>query len=151
MNKLLLTAIFTATIISQTVFAATDPLVGKWKTIDDRTGFSLSDVTITKNKANQYTATIVDVRSSPGGIKQVQCVKCTGDNKGKPLIGLTTLAGLTTNPEKKDEFINGTLLDPHTGNIYPARARLGSNGKHLVIRGLIDGTSVGRNMTWIKY
>ncbi len=35
-------------------FAAIDPLVGTWKTIDDRTGYSLADVVIRKDKHDLY-------------------------------------------------------------------------------------------------
>jgi aldehyde dehydrogenase len=50
-------------------FAATDPLVGKWKTIDDKTGYSLSDVMIEKDKNNSYKAVIVSTREIPGAVK----------------------------------------------------------------------------------
>jgi len=46
--------------------AAADPLVGTWKTIDDRTGYSLSDVEISKGKDNHYSAKIINTRAVPG-------------------------------------------------------------------------------------
>ncbi|NNH86979.1 DUF2147 domain-containing protein [Acinetobacter terrae] len=152
MNSKLRTSLFmllTAT-ISFYSFASTDPLIGKWKTIDDRTGYSLSDVIIQKDKNNHYSATIIDVRAVPGAYQNMVCEKCTGANKNKPLIGMTTLSGLTLHPDKNNEFIDGTFLDPVTGQQYPARARLGNHGKHLIIRGSKDGSAVGRNITWVK-
>ena len=152
MNSKLHTSLFmllTAT-ISFSSFASTDPLIGKWKTIDDRTGYSLSDVIIQKDKNNHYSATIIDVRAVPGAYQNMVCEKCTGANKNKPLIGMTTLSGLTLHPDKNNEFIDGTFLDPVTGQQYPARARLGNHGKHLIIRGSKDGSAVGRNITWVK-
>lgn len=152
MNSKLRASLFmllTAT-ISFSSFASTDPLIGKWKTIDDRTGYSLSDVIIQKDKNNHYSATIVDVRAVPGAYQNTVCAKCIGANKNKPLVGLTTLSGLTLHPDKNNEFIDGTFLDPVTGQQYPARARLGNHGKHLIIRGSKDGSAVGRNITWVK-
>ena len=152
MNSKLRTSLFsllTAT-ISFSSFASTDPLIGKWKTIDDRTGYSLSDVIIQKDKNNHYSATIIDVRAVPGAYQNTVCEKCIGANKNKPLIGMTMLSGLTLHPDKNNEFIDGTFLDPVTGQQYPARARLGNHGKHLIIRGSKDGSAIGRNITWVK-
>ena len=152
MNSKLRTSLFmllTGT-ISFSSFASTDPLIGKWKTIDDRTGYSLSDVIIQKDKNNHYSATIIDVRAVPGAYQNTICEKCIGANKNKPLIGMTMLSGLTLHPDKNNEFIDGTFLDPVTGQQYPARARLGNHGKHLIIRGSKDGSAVGRNITWVK-
>jgi hypothetical protein len=152
MNSKLRTSLFSllTVTISFSSFASTDPLIGKWKTIDDRTGYSLSDVIIQKDKNNHYSATIIDVRAVPGAYQNTICEKCIGANKNKPLIGMTTLSGLTLHPDKNNEFIDGTFLDPVTGQQYPARARLGNHGKHLIIRGSKDGSAVGRNITWVK-
>ena len=50
-------------------FAATDPLVGKWKTIDDKTGYSLSDVMIEKDKNNSYKAVASELHISVNTLK----------------------------------------------------------------------------------
>ena len=130
--------------------ATSDPLVGTWKTIDDRTGYSLSDVIIQKNKNNEYSAKIINVRSVPGAESMTTCIKCTGPEKNQPLVGLTTLTGLTTDPHNALEFNGGHLLYPKSGQRYQARARLMSNGKHLIIRSSMEGAAVGRNITWVK-
>ncbi|RKG31293.1 DUF2147 domain-containing protein [Acinetobacter tianfuensis] len=130
--------------------AASDPLVGTWKTIDDRTGYSLSDVVIRKNKDNQYSATIISTRSIPGASEMTLCEKCEGAQKNTPLVGLTTLTGLTANPGNNKEFAGGNLLDPKSGQHYNARARLMNNGKHLIIYSSQQGAAVGRNITWVK-
>ncbi|MGE8684576.1 MAG: DUF2147 domain-containing protein [Acinetobacter sp.] len=131
-------------------FAAGDPLVGTWKTIDDRTGYSLSDVVIRKDKDNHYSATIVSTRTVPGATTSEICSHCTGAQKNKPFIGLTTMTGLIANPNKANEFVGGVILDPKSGQHYNARARLMNNGKHLIIHGRLDGASIGRNVTWVK-
>ena len=152
MNTSIFSSLFllVASTLSSSAFAVSDPLLGTWKTIDDRTGYSLSNVVIRKDKANQYSATITEVRAVPGAESQNTCSKCTGSQKNMPLVGMTTLKGLTIHPSHENEFINGVLLDPKSGEHYAARARLISNGKHLIIHGRSDGSSVGRNITWVK-
>ena len=139
-----------ASTISLSVSANNDPLLGQWKTIDDRTGYSLADVIISKDAKDRYMAKIVNVREVPGAVPQQNCTQCTGSLKGQPLVGLTMLKGLSSHPEKTNEFINGTLLDPISGKLYQARARLKNNGRHLAIHSRTEGAPVGRNMTWIK-
>ena len=149
--KLLCSIILTAaSTISLSAFANSDPLLGHWKTIDDRTGYSLADVVISKDAQNHYIAKIVYVREIPGAARQQTCTLCKGALKDQPLIGLTMLKGLSSHPEHSNEFINGTLLDPASGQLYQARARLKNNGRHLAIHSRAEGATVGRNMTWIK-
>ncbi|MGE8654518.1 MAG: DUF2147 domain-containing protein [Acinetobacter gandensis] len=138
------------TTLSLSTFAAGDPLVGTWKTIDDRTGYSLSDVVIRKDKDNHYSATIINTRNIPGATHYDICSKCSGPQKNQPLIGLTTMTGLTADPSQENSFVGGVILDPKSGQHYHARARLMSNGKHLVIHGRLEGSSLGRNVTWVK-
>ena len=131
--------------------ASNDPLVGKWKTIDDRTGYSLSDVVIQKNKTGSYSATIVEIRAAPGAVMQTACVKCNGEHKNKPLVGFTPLYNLKNSANSSSEFINGKYVDPRTGNEYQSKAHLSNNGKHLIIRNTTPGATTGRNLTWVKY
>lgn len=139
--------------LSSISFAAnTDPLIGTWKTIDDRTGYSLSDVVIRQDaKTKAYSATILQSRGIPGAEYSELCIHCKGTQKNQRLIGLKMLSGLNPVPNKQNEFHQGKLLDPSNGQLYNARARLMSNGKHLVIYSQIEGQTVGRNMTWVKY
>jgi len=139
-----------ASMISLSVSANNDPLLGQWKTIDDRTGYSLADVIISKDAKDRYMAKIVNVREVPRAVPQQNCTQCTGSLKDQPLVGLTMLEGLSSHPENTNEFINGTLLDPISGKLYQTRARLKNNGRHLAIHSRTEGFPVGRNMTWIK-
>ena len=152
MKNKILTAFACVIALSQSVLAAqNDPLVGTWKTIDDRTGYSLADVVIKKDeKTQQYSATIINTRSVPGAIPTERCTQCTGKTKNQPLVGLETLSGLVAVPGKNNEFRHGQWLDPNNGQYYDARARLMSNGKHLVIHSSAAQSSVGRNFTWVK-
>lgn len=128
-----------------------DPLIGLWKTIDDRTGYSLADVVIRKDQqSQQYSATIIQTRNAPGATPLETCQKCTGKDKNRALVGMNILTGLTAVNAQSHEFRGGTLLDPYNGHQYQARAKLMSNGKHLVIYSSTQNSPVGRNMTWVK-
>jgi uncharacterized protein (DUF2147 family) len=144
-------ALLSAITISPLSFANSDPLVGKWKTIDDRTGYSLSDIVISKVQDGSYTATIVDIRAVPGATTLTNCQKCTGELKNKPLLGFTPLKNLKMNSTNKTEFSGGKYIDPRTGHEYQTKARLSNNGKHLIIRNTSPTVTTGRNITWVKY
>lgn len=51
---------------SLSCFADSDVLTGKWKTIDDRTGYALTEVTIRKNKQGLYEGAITKLYPIPG-------------------------------------------------------------------------------------
>ena len=59
------------TTLSSVGFAESDLLVGKWKTIDDRTGYSRADVEIRKKPDGTYEGIIVETRNIPGAEKMV--------------------------------------------------------------------------------
>ncbi|QXW25738.1 DUF2147 domain-containing protein [Acinetobacter bouvetii] len=148
----LITALFLSLYsFSFAAWAAADPLLGTWKTIDDRTGYSLSDVVISKDKNNQYSAKIVSTRSVPGTAAQDTCIKCAGAQKNMPVIGMTMLSGLSADPAHQHEYTGGKMLDLNSGQHSAARARLMNSGKHLLIHSRADGAAVGRNLTWVKY
>lgn len=132
-------------------FASTDPLIGKWKTIDARTGYSLSDIQISKLKDDTYKATIIEIRAAPGAPLISTCTQCTGQLKNKPLVGFSTLYGLKASSKNRLEFSNGTYRDPKTGIGYKSHVRLSNNGKHLSLRNTLPNSTIGRNLTWVKY
>lgn len=137
--------------VSSFSFAENDPLVGKWKTIDDRTGYSRADVEISKKPDGTYEGIIVATRSVPGTEKMVICSSCPGNLKNKSFIGLPFIWGFTQNPDNPREFNNGRVLDPVGGKIYKGKARLSASGKHLNLRGYVGISVIGRSVTWIKY
>lgn len=128
-----------------------DPLIGKWKTIDDRTGYSRADVEIRKKANGTYEGIIIETRNIPGAEKAVICSNCPGNLKNKPFIGLPFIWDFKQHPSNNNEFINGKVLDPIGGKIYSGKARLSSNGKRLSLRGYVGVSMIGRSVTWIKY
>ena len=132
-------------------FAQSDPLIGKWKTIDDRTGYSRADVEIRKKPDGTYEGIIVETRNVPGAEKMVTCTKCPGTLKNKPFLGLPFIWGFKQDPKNPREFIQGHVLDPIGGKVYKGKARLNANGKRLTLRGYVGVSVIGRSVTWVKY
>ena len=80
MRKLLNTLLMGISLaaVSSLAFAYEDPLLGKWKTIDDQSGYSRADVEIRKKADGSYEGVIVETRSLPGAEKMGICHKCPG-------------------------------------------------------------------------
>ena len=147
-------SIFTAlvfSVISSLSYANDDPLVGKWKTIDDRTGYSRADVEIKKKPDGTYEGIIVETRNIPGTDKMVICSNCPGQLKDKPFLGLPFIWGFKNDPDNPLAYVQGKVLDPIGGKIYKGKARLNASGKRLTIRGYVGVSIIGRSVTWIKY
>lgn len=136
---------------SSLAIASTDPLVGNWKTIDNKTGYSLADVAIQKNKDGTYSAKVIDLRAKPGAALIPTCVKCKGKQKDQPIVGMTVLNSLKADPKNKLVFNNGVFLEPSTGLIYNTTVHLSNNGKHLILQNAIKGSTNRQNITWMRY
>ena len=141
-----------ALLISSLFFSAAfaSDFAGKWKTIDDKTGFSRADVVITKNTDGTYTGKIVTIRPLPDKPLEPRCVNCKGSLKNTPLVGLQILKGFKVNPKNPNEFTNGTVLDPLSGNVYNGKAKVTPRGNSMTMRGYIGVSLLGRSATWIR-
>ena len=127
-------------------------IVGKWKTIDDKTGTPRAVVNINKNSDNSYSGKIEKIYNLPNGSvpKFDKCINCKGDLNNKPMIGLNILSNFIINSKVKNEYINGQILDPASGNIYKGKITMSSNGKKIILRGYIGISLLGRSQTWIR-
>ena len=153
MKKIALTLI--CLLSFSTAFAETNEtqpldIAGKWKTIDDQTGFSRGDVLVTKNTDGTYSGKIIAIRPLPGKPLVDICVKCKGNLKDIPFVGLNVISQFKQNPNNPNEYINGRMLDPLSGNVYRGKAKLSTNGKRLTLRGYIGVSMLGRNQMWVR-
>lgn len=123
---------------------------GKWKTIDDKTGFSRADVVISKTSEGKYVGKVVTIRPLPDKPLVETCQKCKGDLKDKPYVGMQIISDFVSNPDNPAEFINGRVLDPLSGNIYRGKIKLNPTGKRLTLRGYVGVEVIGRSQTWIR-
>ena len=135
--------------VVQSLSYATE-ITGTWKAIDDKTGYARADVEISKLNDGTYNGKVIRIHAIPNRPANTHCSKCSGALKDAPILGLSVLSGLKPNPQKKNEFINGSILDPLTGNVYKSKAKLNSHGNVLTLRGYVGTPIFGRTVSWVK-
>ena len=148
MNQKLFFSLFAFFILSLQVQAA--DISGTWKTIDDKTGYARAEVKISKLKDGRYAGKIVKIHAIPNRPAISHCAKCEGKLKNAPLLGLSILSGFEHSSEKANEYINGTIIDPLSGNIYQSKGQLNARGNVLTLRGYVGTTLLGRTVSWIR-
>lgn len=136
---------------SSSIFADAKDIVGLWRSIDDKTGFSKGIVEIKKDNAGVYTGKIIEVIPRPGYTPKVTCYKCPAPYTNQPILGLQVLNGMKIDSKKPNEYQGGTILDPLTGKIYKSRIKLNTTGSRLTMRGFVGFEVIGRSQTWVRY
>ena len=131
-------------VFSSLAYANSSP-VGLWKTIDDATGKPRSLIRIS-DKNGELIAT-VEKGLLPSDSPNDVCDQCTGERKGKPLIGMVIMDGMKA---KGDVFEGGHILDPDNGETYQCKIKLDSTGNKLEVRGFIGVSLLGRSQTWLR-
>ncbi|MFC3530779.1 DUF2147 domain-containing protein [Vogesella facilis] len=114
---------------------------GTWKTIDDETHQPKSLVEISEAANGELSGKVVKLFNNPDAV----CDKCDGALKGKPIVGLTIMTGLK---KDGDAWENGKILDPKSGKVYSAKAKLVEGGKKLEVRGFLGISLLGRTQVW---
>lgn len=128
--------------------AFANDITGKWLQIDDKTGTSKAIIEIRKDTNNSYIAKIVKITPRPGYIPQEKCKNCPAPYTNQPILGMDVLKGLKFISE--NNYDDGKIIDPLTGKIYSAKAKLNPTGKRLTLRGYIGISAIGRSQTWIR-
>jgi uncharacterized protein (DUF2147 family) len=118
-------------------------VLGKWKTIDDKTGEAKSIVEVYENNGKLYGKVIEIFDATKRNRK---CEKCEGSDKNKPVLGLVIIKGLT---KDDTEYNGGKILDPETGNLYKCILKLSGKDK-LDVRGYMGFALIGRSQTWVR-
>ena len=125
--------------------SAADGAVGRWKTIDDKTGKVKSIVEITQAANGTLTGKVVDILHSDKGPNPV-CDGCEGANKNKPVKGMTILWNL--NADGANAWSGGTILDPGNGKTYKSKMKLQTGGAKLDVSGCV--AFICRAQTWVR-
>jgi uncharacterized protein (DUF2147 family) len=119
-------------------------VTGKWKTIDDETGKEKGIVEIFELKGKLY-GKIIDIFEHDK--KHLKCEKCDGEDKNKPILGLTIIKGLI---KKGSGYDSGRITDPKNGKSYHCKMTLDGRD-NLIVRGYIGISLFGRSQTWIRH
>jgi uncharacterized protein (DUF2147 family) len=125
------------------IVLAADPPVGKWKTVDEKSGKVKSEVQIYEQGGKLYgkITALTDPLDKQG--KPRICTECKGADKDKPIVGLVILKDLSPS---KDRYKGGTILDPEDGKVYKAEIWV-EDGK-LKVRGFL--AFFHKTQTWIR-
>lgn len=130
-----------AVLFGTLAFAQGNPVVGLWKNVEptktvlirtwEQDGKLLGKVEkLLKGGVEDSTAT---------------CAKCAGENKDKPVIGMTIIWDMKKDGEK---WTGGKILEPDTGKVYACKIEPAEGGKQLRVRGSI--AFLGKTQTWMR-
>ena len=124
--------------------SAADPVVGRWKTIDDETGKAKSIVEITQNSNGSFSGRITEILSSDKGPNPI-CDKCKDDRKNKPVKGMEIIRGM-----KKEGagYAGGTILRPADGKVFKSKMALSDGGKKLNVSGCV--AFICKEQVWVR-
>ena len=130
---------------AQNAFAQETP-VGKWRTIDDKTGKVKSIVEIYAATDGNLQAKVLQVLDSEKGPHPL-CDACKGANHNKPIEGMVIAWGLR---HEGDAWDDGKIMDPKNGKVYSAKMTPVDGGKKLEVRGYMGFSLLGSTQTWVR-
>ena len=142
MRRLVIAVLVNALVGVAPVLAADSP-VGKWNTVDEKTGKVVSQVELYDQGGKLFgkITGLTEPNNAQG--KPKICTKCQGDDKDKPIVGLVILKDLSASG---DRYKGGTIMDPEDGKTYKAEV-WPEDGK-LKVRGYLG--IFYRTQTWQK-
>ncbi len=121
-----------------------DQILGTWFTQDKN-----SKVAITKNDNGQYEGKIVWLRrpKKQNGDEKVDHNNPDKNLQARPIIGLKLLQGFTFDAGN-EEWVDGTIYDPESGNTYKCLMWFDGNNNELNVKGYIGVSIMGRKVKW---
>ena len=122
---------------------AADPIVGKWNTVDEKSGKVVSEVEIYDQGGKLFGRITGLTEPSDAQGRPKTCTKCQGLDKDKPIAGLVILKDLGASG---DRYKGGTIMDPEDGKVYKSELWV-EDGK-LKVRGYVG--PFYRTQTWLK-
>lgn len=119
---------------------------GKWKTIDDRTGKPKGLIEIYKKDGLMF-GKILSVLEEGRQDEEVLCVKCDGDLKDKPVVGMHIIKKGKKNED--DEWKGQYLFDPEQAMTFRFKIWLNpDDSDELKVRGYL--AFIYRTQTWVR-
>ncbi|ENW81581.1 MULTISPECIES: DUF2147 domain-containing protein [unclassified Acinetobacter] len=150
LNRVLMKGIVGLAIAFASVTSFAASIEGYWKSIDDRTGEQQSIVEIRKAADGTFHGKILYRYPVPGGVALTHCTKCPPPYTNQPLLGLEILSGFKEDPDKRNAYVDGKVLEAKSGKIYKGKANLSADGKRLRLRGYVGISALGRTQVWIR-
>jgi uncharacterized protein (DUF2147 family) len=135
-------AVLTVVLVANLAVSA-ESLVGKWKTVDDKSGKVESEVQLYEEGGKLFGKIVGLSEPNDEKGKPKTCTKCTGADKDKPIVGLVIVKNLSASG---DRYKGGTILDPADGKVY--KAEVWVEGGKLKVRGYLG--PFHKTQTWLK-
>lgn len=122
---------------------ASDPS-GIWQTTDDKTGQPKGEVRIFLRDGRLFgqITRVYDPKDAAS-----LCDECRDERKGQKIEGLMILRDMRL---VDGEYQGGDILDPDTGRVYKCKMRLADGGRHMLVRGFLGFSLLGRSQTWTR-
>ncbi|HWS78962.1 MAG TPA: DUF2147 domain-containing protein [Thermomonas sp.] len=140
MRKIILAGLLASVAFSASAQNANSPL-GKWKTLDDKTGKPMTITEVYMAKNGTMAAKIVENLGLPA-----TCADCSGEHKGKPTVGMVTLWNLK---EKNGVWGGGEGYKPSEDTKFKAKTiKVIDGGKKLEVTGC--KSIFCRTATWVR-
>jgi len=119
-------------------------ILGEWKTIDDISGNPKSILEVYETGGRIYGKV---QRILEKGKENAKCIKCEGELKDKPVVGMLIMNGLKN--KRKEEYRGGESQGPENGRKYRCKIWLNpKNPNELKVRGYI--AFFYRTQTWMR-
>lgn len=127
------------------VAAQANSPVGRWHTIDDKTGETKSVVTI--EDAGGVLRVKVSQILRKDADPAAKCGLCKDDRKDQTILGMEIIRGVKKSAGN-DYWDGGEILDPEEGKLYRVRLTPVEGGAKLQVRGFLG--PFWRNQLWVK-
>ncbi len=124
--------------------AAEPSPVGRWTTIDDKTGQAKSIVEITEHANGTLSGKVVKILHSNRGPDPI-CDKCRDDRRDRPIQGMEIIRSMRRDGER---WSGGSILKPDEGRIYKARMQLLEGGDKLEVSGCV--AFICKAQVWVR-
>ena len=140
MRKIILAGVLACIAFSASAQNANSPL-GKWKTLDDKTGKAMTITEVYMTKNGTMAAKITENLGLPA-----TCAECSGEYKGKPTVGIVTLWNLK---EKNGVWGGGEGYKPSEDTKFKVKSvKVIDGGKKLEVTGC--KSIFCRSATWVR-
>lgn len=117
--------------------------IGKWKTIDDKTGKPKSIVEITERNGRIY-GKVIQLFREQNENQNPTCTDCDDDRKDKPVMGMEIIRDMKWNGSM---YSDGSICDPKNGTVYDCEMWLKSGDPNILeVRGYWG--FIFRTQTW---
>lgn len=123
--------------------AQSNPAVGLWKNEEPTRTIYIR----TSEEAGKLVGKVEKIVKNGAEDTTGTCSKCQGDNKDRPVLGMTIIWDMQ---KEKDtaKWSGGKILEPDTGKIYACRIEPSPDGGKLNVRGSI--AFLGKTQTWTR-